>query len=307
MQRHGKIEAWEAGGAGKIECSKWGEMRLENVRELVYSSFGKAGRGAEMPIEQVLVVVGLVPALVNVVLHILMRAKDTERAGIVCMPKLFFWIGSICGVLCLAVMIISVVFGFGMVWNVVGGSAGLLSIVFVLTYYSIYICYDQDTFMYRKLFIRKIGKYSEIKGVIPGANSDYTLVLKKGKMRVDGMAVGGGQFLSYAEERHLEAGLGPIPDIPNVLFRGNVVDPVPKVVLMCLPGVALAVLAIWSAVEWCFTEIPCNSADGTGVLICCAVAICYWSFVWFACYILNHAEKHPRLVALLVKKEELNI
>lgn len=81
----------------------------------------------------------------------------------------------------------------------------------------------------------------------------------------------------------------------------------PKAVLMCLPGVALTALAVWSTVEWCSLEVPCSPENADGVLICWAAAACYWCFVAFAFYILNHAEKHPRLAALLVKQEELNI
>ena len=121
------------------------------------------------------------------------------------------------------------------------------------------------------------------------------------------MAHGGAQFLSYAEDRHFAAGLGPIPDVPGRLFHGNVVDPVPKAVLMCLPGVALTALGAWSIVEWCSLEVPCSPENTDGVLICWAAVVCYWCFVAFAFHILNHAEKHPRLAALLVKQEELNI
>ena len=92
---------------------------------------------------------------------------------------------------------------------------------------------------------------------------------------------------------------------PYPLRRGHV--SVKKAVLMCLPGVALTALAVWSIVEWCSLEVPCSPENADGVLICWAAAACYWCFVAFAFYILNHAEKHPRLAALLVKQEELNI
>lgn len=92
---------------------------------------------------------------------------------------------------------------------------------------------------------------------------------------------------------------------PYPLRRGHF--SVQKAVLMCLPGVALTALAVWSIVEWCPLEVPCCPENADGVLICWAAAVCYWCFVVFAFHILNHAEKHPRLAALLIKQEELNI
>ncbi len=44
-----------------------------------------------------------------------------------------------------------------------------------------------------------------------------------------------------------------------------------------------------------------------GVFICWAAAVGYWLFVAFFCYILDHAEKYPRIAVLLVKKDDLNI
>lgn len=259
-----------------------------------------------MPLSQVLIAAGLVPVLVNVLLYVFSTA-DGVRTDSVRMPRTLFWAGTIGGASCLCLTVFLSLFQRRMLWSVIAISAGLLSIVCVLAYYSIRIRYDEDTFLCRRFFSRKIWSYTDIEGVIPGANGDYTLVLKKGKIRVDGMAHGGAQFLSYAEDRHFAAGLGPIPDVPGRLFHGNVVDPVPKAVLMCLPGVALTALAVWSIVEWCSLEVPCSPENADGVLICWAAAVCYWCFVVFAFHILNHAEKHPRLAALLVKKEELNI
>ena len=44
-----------------------------------------------------------------------------------------------------------------------------------------------------------------------------------------------------------------------------------------------------------------------GVLICWVITLCYWTFVAFFFYILEHAEKYPWIAMLLVKKDNLNI
>lgn len=44
-----------------------------------------------------------------------------------------------------------------------------------------------------------------------------------------------------------------------------------------------------------------------GVFICWTLAAVYWLFAAFFCYILDHAEKYPRIAMLLVKKDDLNI
>ena len=139
-----------------------------------------------MPLSQVLIAAGLVPVLVNVLLYAF-STRDGVRSDSVRMPRALFWAGTIGNASCLGLTVVLSIFRLRMLWSVIAISAGLLSIVCVLAYYSIRIRYDEDTFLCRRFFSRKIWSYTDIEGVIPGANGDYTLVLKKGKIRVDGM------------------------------------------------------------------------------------------------------------------------
>ena len=147
-----------------------------------------------MPLSQVLIAAGIVPVLVNILLYAFSTA-DGVRSDSVRMPRALFWAGTIGSASCLGLTVFLSLFQRRILWSVIAVSAGLLSIVCVLAYYSIRIRYDEDTFLCRRFFSRKIWSYTDIEGVIPGANGDYTLLLKKGKIRVDGMAHGGAQFL----------------------------------------------------------------------------------------------------------------
>lgn len=344
-----------------------------------------------MSLFQVLIIAGVIPAAVTCLLH-LFPANGLANEGSVRMPKGLLLMGVFSGLFCLVLAVCSVLLKLGIVWHLLLISSALLAVICLLAYCSLTIGYDGKTFQCRTPFFKKRYRYSDIRGIISGANGSYTLIMTKGKVRVDGMAVGGQQFLDYADKRHYEIGLGAIPEIQNQIFHGNVVEPIPKIILLCFPGICLIALSTLFLAEWCSFRIPENlqeekmilsfsekqgeflcfaskgrdlrvdrnavgnydelemailqnreldiiynlSDDGTlkiwgisdnnavyaspemvyaaevksgreGVLICWAMTVCYWAFVAFFFYILNRAEKYPRIAALLVKEDNLNI
>lgn len=218
-----------------------------------------------MSFAQVAVIAAVIPALVNFVLQRFAQGDRTED-GSVRMPKVFSWVGCVGSAVSLILAGLLLSFPLGKVWSVVLFSAIVLSVVCLLAYYSINIDYDCEGFCCRKFFTRKNYSYTDITGVIPGAGGDYTLIMADGKVRVDGMAVNGQQFLYFAQDRHREAGLGCIPDIPNKLLRGNVIAPLPKLILLCFPGVCMVILVVLFAIAWQSVEIPGNLNNETVAL-----------------------------------------
>lgn len=218
-----------------------------------------------MSFVQVAVIAAAIPVLVNFLLHRFAQGDGSDD-GSVHMPKAFFLVGFIGSIVSLFLAVLLFLFPLGKVWSVVLFSATLLSTVCLLAYYSINIDYNYEGFCYRKFFVRKNYSYTDIAGVIPGAGGDYTLVMADGKVRVDGMAVNGQQFLYFAEDRYREAGLGYIPDIPNKLLRGNVMAPLPKLILLCFPGVCMVILVVLFVIGWQSVEIPENLSNETVVL-----------------------------------------
>lgn len=218
-----------------------------------------------MSFVQVAVIAAVIPALVNFVLHRFAQGDRTED-GSVRMPKVFSWVGCVGSAVSLIMAGLLLSFPLGKVWSVILFSAIALSTVCLLAYYSINIDYDYEGFRYRKFFTRKNYSYTDITGVIPGAGGDYTLVMADGKVRVDGMAVNGQQFLCFAEDRYREAGMGHIPDIPNKLLHGNVKAPLPKLILLCFPGVCMVILVVLFAIGWQSVEIPENLNNETVAL-----------------------------------------
>ena len=218
-----------------------------------------------MSFVQVAVIAAVIPALVNFVLHRFAQGDGSDE-GSVHMPKAFFLAGCVGSIVSLILAVLLFLFPLGKAWGVILFSAIVLSVVCLLAYYSINIHYDCEGFCYRKFFTRKNYRYTDIAGVIPGAGGDYTLVMADGKIRVDGMAVNGHQFLYFAEDGHREAGLGYIPDIPNKLLGGNVKAPLPKLILLCFPGVCMMILVVLFAIGWQSVEIPENLSNETVAL-----------------------------------------
>lgn len=218
-----------------------------------------------MSFVQVAVIAAVILALVNFVLHRFAQG-DGPNEGSVRMPKTFFWIGCVGNAVSLILAVLLFLLPLGMVWSAVLFSVIVLSVVCLLAYYSINIDYNYNGFCYRKFFTRKNYRYTDIAGVIPGAGGDYTLVMADGKVRLDGMAVNGQQFLCFAEDRYREAGLGYIPDIPNKLLRGNVIAPLPKLILLFFPGVCMVILVLLFAIAWQSVEIPGNLNNETVAL-----------------------------------------
>ena len=344
-----------------------------------------------MSLFQVLIIAGFIPVVVTWLLRFF-STNGLENEGSIRMPRGLLLIGIFCGLFCLVLTICSVLLKLGIMWHIILISSALLTFICILAYCSINVRSDSETFECTIFFFRRKYRYSDIRGIIPGANESYTLVMTNGKVHVDGMAVGGQQFLYYADKRCCEIGLGTIPEIHNKIFHGNVVEPLPKIILVCFPGICLIVLSVLCLAEWSFLRIPGNlqeekmvlsfsgeqgdflyftskgrnlridvNAVGNynelelaisqnrqlniiysqsdeetleiwgisdnsatyaspeivydvevksgreGVLICWVITLCYWIFVAFFFYILEHAEKYPWIAMLLVKKDNLNI
>lgn len=208
-----------------------------------------------MHILEILTISFLVPLVSQGVIKLL--SKEYETPADVHMPK-FFKICGICGgAICSLAVILSFFFALSPLLWAIFASIALFSLLSICAYKSIQIRYDETYIYVKGLFCKKTYSYCDIKGVITGASEGYTLVFKSGKLRIDSLAVGRQEFLSYAEERFSDCdGCFAIPDIKNRLFNGNVIEPGPMVFFLCLPGVILLVFAVWMSIEMIFIKIP---------------------------------------------------
>lgn len=208
-----------------------------------------------MSLHQILAISLLVPILVQWILN--NSSKDCEATvDIVHMPKALLILG-ICGsIICVILVVFSSIIPLNIVGDTIIISIFLLALLSFLVYYSVHIRYDNQYIHVRKYFKKKTYQYTDIKGIIPSVNNGYTLVMTTGKVHIDGLAVNAQQFLYYAEERCSEVGLGIVPDIPNKLFNGYVLDPFPKALLMCLPGVGLIIISVMASMEFISITIP---------------------------------------------------
>lgn len=186
----------------------------------------------------------LIPFFVMAVNSCLQRCKSRSD-NVVSMPVAFLVIGCLSG-LCGAVLAVLTQCGIRLT-----SADGILSVLFwivsgvcLLAYGSLYIRFDDDSFQCRIYFWKQTYRYSDIVGMIPSADGGYTLLMKKGRFYVDGLAVNGQEFLYFAEDCCFELGQGPIPDVPGGLFNGFVIEPIPKIIVAVLPGIALLALAI---------------------------------------------------------------
>lgn len=238
----------------------------------------------------------------NLLLVILYREKTADN--VVSMPKLCLILGIFLNIAAFGLMAASIFLNFSMILLILSICFAVLSCMFLVMYYSLRIYYNYNKFVVKRLFRKtRTFRYSEIQSVIPGSGMAYTLVCNNGKVYVDSFAVGGMYFYVFAEQRFIKGGGGnSIPESRPKLFNGNVIEPIPIVVISIIIGLAWLAIAIWFTVEY-FNGGLIAVKD---LLIIWGVVAVYAVILIISNYILCNAQKYPRIAALLIKKENRN-
>ena len=280
----------------------------------------------------------LIPIFVPVLLYLLhyVMKKEQPVYHVVSMPKAAAYLAVGLAVVSLVFCVIALMQILTVISVMIASCAGLLAILFAAMYFSIRVRYTHDVFWVKRILRReKFYAYTQIDSVMPGSGSGYKLYMQTGeKIAIDAFAVGGDDFLDFAEYMYNEAGLGIcIPDKHSMLFRGNVKNPMEFVFVVCLLGawifVGAVILTVMHIQEQNSAAVPSASTvisesddsiegaqaqkqddancDGMEVIVAWTILLLYVAVCAWAYHILCYAEKHPILARLLVKKEYLNV
>ncbi len=252
-----------------------------------------------MTISQIIVTFLFVPIIVSVVLTLMESGKGAAAKGVVHMPR-FAWssgliLSAITACICIAGLLTSLA---EWAW-IIAVAVGSLGVVFLLMYRSLQIKYDKKNFRVKRLFrAPKTYHYDEITGVTFGAGDQYTLHLKKGRIFVDNLAVGGTEFLYYAQVKWLECGLGDeFPEKKSRLFNGYLLNPMEFFITLLIVPVMFTGLLIWGVV---------TSESIADVLPFAIITAVVWLLFLAIYYICSHAPKYEKIMPFFVKRDYWN-
>ena len=252
-----------------------------------------------MTISQITISCLFVPIIVSIVLSMMEQGKEVSAKGVVHMPKYAWTLGLILSALAVCICITCLLATLPEWAWIVAIAAGALGFVFLMMYRSLHITYDKKSFRVKRLFrAPKTYHYDEITGVTFGAGDQYMLHLKKGRIFVDNLAVGGTEFLYYAQVKWLECGLGDeFPEKRSRLFNGYLLNPGEFFIVLLIVPVMLTGLLIWIVI----------ASDNTkDIIIFGLITAFVWLLFAVIYYICSHAPKYEKIMALLVKRDYWN-
>lgn len=207
-----------------------------------------------MDIFQIIIIGIAVPGIVQCILKFLSCKKNILKNEVY-MPRFFEILGIICAFADLLVFIVSLFTPLTPIIIIISAVVAGISVISLCLFYSMRIFYNAEKIVVSRFFKKTTYFYRDIKGVLPGSGNGYTLIFTNGKLRVDGLAVNGQQFLFYSEEQFKKTtGSYAIPDVKPKLFNGNVREPWQFVFLFCLIGIAILLLPIIATVDFLFTK-----------------------------------------------------
>lgn len=252
-----------------------------------------------MTISQITISCLFVPIIVSIVLSMMEQGKEVSATGVVHMPKYAWTLGLILSALAVCICITCLLATLPEWAWIVAIAAGALGLVFLMMYRSLQITYDKKCFRVKRLFrAPKTYHYDEITGVTFGAGDQYMLHLKKGRIFVDNLAVGGTEFLYYAQVKWLECGLGDeFPEKRSRLFNGYLLNPVEHFVALIIAPVMFTGLFVWVVIA------PANMRD---IVIIGIITVFVWLLFAAVYYICSHAPKFEKIMPFLVKSDYWN-
>ncbi len=251
-----------------------------------------------MSLFQVFVSCFIVPLIVSIVLTLMELGKDKAEMCIVHMPRYAWDLGLVLTLISVCICIVGWSVSIPKWTWIASAAIGAIGVVFLLLFRSLQITYDKTGFRIKRFFVSKFYHYDEITGVTFGAGSQYTLYLKKGRVFVDNLAVGGAEFLNYAQVRWLEIGLGnEFPERRPRLFNGYLLNP--KAFLFAY----LVTPVLFSGLLVLFIVTSQTMRD---IVILATITVIVWMGFVAIYFICSHAPKYEKIMPLFVKRDYWN-
>lgn len=171
--------------------------------------------------------------------------KQNKKARFVYMPGVFqvfgiiFWLGEIglsIGFLFLRYRLLAVL----------ALAVGILACLLFVVAYGTFIQYDKNSFWVYRLFRQPVQyRYSDITGYKFEIGTQYVLYTRSGRVYIDKLALGSGEFLFYARDRALELTGDIVPSRQLSLFHGYVLNPGGMVAVMVIVGILMVGVSVW--------------------------------------------------------------
>lgn len=192
-------------------------------------------------------------------------------------------------------------------WHIFVGLFLLISTALVIAYSNCVITYEDDYFVHKSFWgIKRRFAYHDVTGLMIGKSSSV-LYVGKHKVRMDEMASGASKFITTVKKNYKVDGVRKIlPERKNKLFNDNIYNPGEFIFVFILISVIILGLGVTvfigsSSPDY---ETRVNNYKTAAVIILPIIVL------WSACiitsiYVMNRAEKYPRLIRLFVKPEYL--
>ena len=168
----------------------------------------------------------LIPLIVSGVLSFLRQPKKADQ-GKVFMPKFFAIFGSICSAVFLIPTFICA-FSDESIWITIGFLLfSMLGASLIVAFINCRISYDEDGFTAKSFFgIKRRFTYDQITGIKENMHESY-LYMGTRRIMIDEFAVGGMEFIAFANQKYRKLHRKLIPKIPNEkdIFNGNIECP----------------------------------------------------------------------------------
>lgn len=169
----------------------------------------------------------IIPIIISGVLAFLRQPKKAEK-GKVCMPKFFVIFGSISSAIFLVPTIITAFLDEPIWVSLVFLVLSLLGASLILAFVNCRVSYDEHGFTAKNLFgIKRTYTYDQVTAIRENLHESY-IYLGKRRVMIDGVAVGGIEFIAYVRKRyrslHKGQALPVVRKAKHDLFNGNVED-----------------------------------------------------------------------------------
>ena len=205
----------------------------------------------------------ILPIIVSGVLAFLKMPRKAEK-GKVYLPKFFLILGLIISTLFLIPTAITAFSGEDIWLPIMFFIFSLIGSIFIIAFINCRIFYDNDGFTAKSFFgISRKYSYDQITGIKENMHEDY-IYLGKRRVMVDEVAVGGIEFLAFANQKYKKLHEGkPIPRIlktKHSIFNGNVNDEAGFIFVYILLSVVVVAFAAFIVYHIYFNT---SSADNT--------------------------------------------
>lgn len=205
------------------------------------------------------------------VIAYLRQTEETEK-GKVHLPKIFVIIGGLVAVIFLIPTIITYLKNEPLWVSLIFLGFSFLGTILIVGFINCRISYDENGFVYKTIFGRKIEyNYSQVTGIRKNMNETYVYVGKR-KLLVDALYVGGYDFINQVKKKYREFnGERNIPDIKpkHDIFNGNVNDATGFLIAYGIMAVFTVAFLIFAICTVYLPKTESNTTEQKVVFVSC--------------------------------------